>query len=167
MTTIAYKDGVMASDSCVSGGGVLWAKINKVSVTSAGALVGFAGDADVREVLQMVDRIHSSDDLPSKREIAAVQTDFAMLIAFAPDDVWAIECDEIEGRFYGSVVTANLGYAAIGSGGKLATGALAAGASAVDAVMIATEFDCYSKAPVYSVSFKKPATKKPPKPKPK
>jgi ATP-dependent protease HslVU (ClpYQ) peptidase subunit len=167
MTTFAYKDGVMASDSCVSGGGTLWAKIAKVSMTSTGALVGFAGEADVREVLAMVDRIHSAQDLPSKREIASCQTEFDLLIAFENDEVYLISCSEDNGRYTGYVNVANLGFAAIGSGGRIATGALAAGASATDAVLIATEFDCYSKTPVYAVSFEKPATKKPPKPKPK
>jgi hypothetical protein len=168
MTTIAYKDGVMASDSCISGGGTWRASVAKVGKTSTGALYGWAGEADIREALNLIDRIHTPDDLPSKREIAHTQTDFSLLIAFGPNEVYSIHCNECEdGRYQGYVNIANLGFASIGSGSEIATGALAAGASAVDAVKIATEFDCYSKAPVYSIAFEKPATKKPPKPKPK
>lgn len=165
MTTIAFKDGVMASDSCVSGSGYHAASVCKVIRTSGGALLGWAGDADNRAVLALLDKIKKPEQLPTKQEIAACQTDFLILIAFGPNNVWAVGCDEGEnGRYTGFVNVHNLGMDAIGSGGDLALGAMMAGKSAREAVAIACKRDNMSKLPVHSISFLE-KSKKPPKPK--
>ncbi len=163
MTTIAYKDGVMASDSCITGKGIQEASIAKILRTSAGAIIGWSGDADNRAVLALLDKVKTSRNLPTKQEIMACVTDFSLIMAFRPNDVWFVECDEEEnGRFSASICPANLSYAATGSGAHLVYGAMAAGKSARDAVVIACKFDSYSKLPVHSMSFE---PKKPPKPK--
>jgi ATP-dependent protease HslVU (ClpYQ) peptidase subunit len=165
VTTIAFKDGIMASDSCVTGYGMQEASICKISRTSAGALVGFSGDADTRAILALLDKVKTDKQLPSKQEIAACQTDCALIIAFSPGNAWFVECDEGEGgRFSASVCPANLGFSAVGSGSKLAIGAMLAGKSAREAVAIACKVDSYSKLPVHTLSFE-PKKPKPPRPK--
>lgn len=164
MTTIAFKDGIMASDSCISGSGFYAASVQKVLRTSAGALIGWAGEADNRAVLALLDKVKTAKQLPTKQEIAACQTDFELLIAFGPNAVYVVGCDEDNGRYTGYVNIANLGFAATGSGWALATGAMLAGKSARDAVMIACKIDNQSKLPVHAISF---APKPPKKPKPK
>lgn len=168
MTTIAYRDGVMASDSCVTGYGMQEASICKIRRTSAGALVGFSGDADTRAVFALLDKVKNDKQLPDKRAIVDCQTDFAAIIAFSPSNVWFIECDEGEnGRYTASVCPANLGFSAVGSGAKLAIGAMLAGKGAREAVALACKVDSYSKLPVHTLSFEPKTPAKKPKPKPK
>lgn len=164
MTTIAFKDGIMASDSCISAAGFHFASVPKVLRTSAGALIGWAGEADNRSVLALLDKVKSPKQLPDKAAIAACITDFELLIAFGPNAVYEVACHEENGRFSGFVNLTNLGSAAAGSGWALATGAMLAGKSAREAVAIACKRDNGSKLPVHSISFE-PKTKKPPRPK--
>ncbi|MCK1543278.1 hypothetical protein IVB12_15285 [Bradyrhizobium sp. 179] len=167
MTTIAFKDGIMASDSCISGSGFFAASVPKVLRTSAGALIGWSGEADNRAVLALLDKVKNPKSLPTKQEIAACQTEFDLLIAFGPNQVYNVTCDEDNGRYTGYVTLANLGFAATGSGWALATGAMLAGKSARDAVMIACKVDRFSKLPVHALSFEPKIPTKKPKPKPK
>jgi ATP-dependent protease HslVU (ClpYQ) peptidase subunit len=167
MTTIAFKDGIMASDSCISGGGYYGASVNKVQRTSAGALIGWCGEADNRAVLTLIDKVKKPAQLPTKQEIAACLTDCQVLIAFGPNSLYIVGCDEDDsGRYHGYVNVCNLGAAAIGSGSHLALGAMLAGKSAREAVSIACKIDNNSKLPVNSMSFTPKTTKpKPPRPK--
>ena len=164
MTTIAFRDGVMASDSCVSSSGYMGASVPKVLRTSAGALIGWSGEADNRAVLALLDKVKTPKQLPTKQEIAACQTDFGLLIAFGPNSVYEVSCFEESGRYTGYVDIANLTVAAAGSGWALATGAMLAGKSAREAVVIACKVDNNSRLPVHSISFE---PKPKPKPKPK
>lgn len=166
MTTIAFKDGLMAADSCVSTYGLQIASMQKIHRTSAGVLIGQAGEADVRSVLLAIDKIKTSDKLPTKVEIAAFQTDFEFLIAFSPNNLWVMGCNEENGRYSGYVYQASTPYMATGSGWQLALGAMASGKSAREAVAIACKFDCFSRLPVHTVGFE-PRSKAKPKPKPK
>lgn len=154
----------MASDSCITGAGMQEASVAKILRTSAGALIGWSGDVDNRAVLALLDNVKNAAGLPSKQEIAECLCDFSLIIAFSPNDAWFVEgSDRENGRYSGSVCPANLGFSAVGSGAKVAVGAMLAGKSAVDAVKIACKVDSYSKLPVHAISFV-PKTK-PPKPK--
>jgi len=90
MTTIAFRDGVMASDSCITSDDMQVASSCKVFRTSAGALVGQAGDADCRAVFALLDKVKNSKGLPSKKEIEECRSDFELLIAFSAKDVWVV-----------------------------------------------------------------------------
>lgn len=155
----------MASDSCVTSDGTFITNARKVFRTSAGALMGQAGDGDCRAVFAMLDKVKTFKQLPTKQEIAAHQTDFELIMALSAKDVWIIGCSEMNnGRFDGFAYQVNNDFCATGSGWKFAMAAMACGRSARDAVLIACDFDRSSKLPVHSLSFDlKPKSK--PKPK--
>lgn len=166
MTTIAYKDGIMASDSCVSSLGIQVSSICKVLRTSVGALIGQAGDADCRAVFELLDKVKTAKQLPTKQQIAACQTEFEVVIAFPNKDVWMVGCNEEQGRYDGFCYEVKGPFAATGSGWQFAMAAMRCGKTAREAVAIACEFDRSSKLPVHIVSFD-PKSKPPLKPKPR
>jgi ATP-dependent protease HslVU (ClpYQ) peptidase subunit len=170
MTTIAFRDGVMASDSCItSDGHVQVASVIKVFRTSAGALIGQAGDADCRAVFALLDKVKNAKALPSKEEIEKTRTDFELLMAFGPKDVWYVGGQEYDdsGRYSGYVYPAAFPFAATGSGWKFALAAMRCGKSAKEAIVVACDFDRFSKLPIHALSFAPPKPRSKPKPKPK
>lgn len=154
MTTIAYKDGVMACDSCWASNSVQTTSLTKIQRLSSSALIGTAGDGDVRAVLALLDKIKSPDKLPTRFDLAATRCDFDAILVFLTGQVWHISIGRVgKGDYEGQVWPANRGIAAVGSGSELAIGAMAAGKSARDAVNIACKFDINSRRPVHVVAL--------------
>lgn len=134
MTTIAYRDGVLAADSLVTLGDTKvhgrYLKIQRIGEY----LVGVAGG--VADCQAFVDWAKSpEDDPPPKGSYSALVIDGKGRLK------------EVEG---GNPLPKLRGakFAAIGSGGPFAIAAMYAGASAVDAVKIACKIDTGSGLPV-------------------
>lgn len=126
MTTIAYRDGVIAADTFLTTprGDVL-GEFRKIS-SRGRLLVGVAGDtAACQTFLRWFDRGAAGPPPPMKRITAIVVRQGHPLI-YAHAGRWC----ELAAPFF-----------AIGSGCEYAMGALAAGASAREAVEIASRFD--------------------------
>lgn len=135
MTTIAYRDGVLAADSLVTLGSTKahgsYLKIRRID----GYLVGTAGSvADCQAFTQW---LKAGDDThpPPKGEYVALIVDPRGKVR------------EIEN---GSVLPCPRGakFFALGSGGPFALAAMYAGASAQDAVKIAAKIDTNTGLPV-------------------
>jgi ATP-dependent protease HslVU (ClpYQ) peptidase subunit len=156
MTTCAYKDGVLATDSCWTWGDTQTTSLIKVRRLSSGALLGGAGDNDDRAVVALLDKIKTFERLPSKAELAATRTRFAGLLVLPRGKVVMIDIepmDEGYNHYDAQVWEANRGFAAIGSGSHYALGAMAAGKGAKEAVAIACRLDINSKPPVHSMAL--------------
>lgn len=140
MTTIAYRDGVMAADSLVTGHGIRMGSLAKVIRAKDGTLAGAAGNTlDSAKLLTWVRLMGAEcrdNDVPPTED-----KDTSLLIAY-PDGIveWIGAHD---GR-----VAVDAGFHAIGSGGEIAIGAMAFGATAEQAVEIACRFDVWSGGPV-------------------
>ena len=141
MTTIAYRDGVLASDSLVTLGDTkshgTYIKIKRIG----NLLVGAAGGvADSEQFLQWL-KYDDGETPPPKGQYSALVIDPRGRVR------------EIEN---GSVLPVPRGakFHAIGSGGPFALAAMYAGASAVEAVKIATKIDINSGLPVRKLKLK-------------
>lgn len=161
MTTIAYKNGVMASDSCWTLGNAQVVSASKIHRLSSGGLLGQAGDNDQRSVAALFEKIKDPRKFPSRQELLGTVTEFHGLLALPRRGVWYIAiCKTGPGGWVEDgedcgIWEANRGFAAVGSGSDFAIGAMAAGKTAREAVAIACKFDINSRLPVHSAAISK------------
>lgn len=156
MTTIAYKRGIMACDSCWTDGGaqIQQTSLVKIIRTSVGALLGSSGDNDCRAVELLVDKVKSFDKLPTAAQFAEIKCDYQGILVFKSGEAVLIEIEEPEsadGVWKAAVYRANRGCVAAGTGGNIAIGAMEAGLTAAQAVTIACKWDVNSKGPVHTI----------------
>lgn len=156
MTTIAYKRGIMACDSCWTdkGEAIQQTSLIKIVRLSSGALLGSAGDNDCRSVEELLDKVKSFDKLPAALKLAETKCDYMGILVFKTGEAVIVEIKEPEeetGVWRAAVYRANRGCAAVGSGGEIAIGAMEAGYAAAAAVGIACRWDVNSKPPVHTV----------------
>lgn len=136
MTTITYRDGMMAADTTTFFRGIAVGTSHKIELIE-GYLVGCAGDASSGKLFKswFVDRFLR--DVPEKAAFAHDSEINALTIA--PDGrvtCWDIQLEPIrlKAQFH-----------AIGSGADVALGAMAMGANARQAVEIAMRFDAHTR----------------------
>lgn len=164
MTTIAYRDGVMAADSkCSDEWGAFSTRCRKIARLGSGALLGQAGDADGRDVIRLLDGCKTEKSLPSRKALADTHCEFAGILVLPRGSIWYIDITCIdygpEVEWSGSVMEVHEAFAAVGSGYQFAIGAMASGRSAAQAVAIACRYDIKSGPPVHAVALK-PETKR-------
>jgi len=157
MTTIAYRDGVMASDSqdTEEDDFVISIDSTKVFHLPNNSIVGMAGDTDDRGVFELLGKADIEFcERPTKEELIETRTTVDALWVWPDQRLWSVyvtyRADESEWQAYVSEIHSD--YAAVGSGGKFALGAMAFGASAEEAVEVASEFDIYTGGSVQSMS---------------
>lgn len=140
MTTIAYKDGVMAADRSLTYKHEWCGNVQKVWKFDTGCLYGARGEGDDRALRALLSKVKTPDDLPTAITLAEIENDVTALFVFPHGEVWTVrsgkdsaEAMKIDGRFH-----------AIGSGRKYALGAMFAGADAGHAVIAAKVFDLHT-----------------------
>ncbi len=172
MTTIAYRNGIMAGDSSFTFNGIVDTLSRKVFRLKSGALLGQAGDNDGRPLLDLLEGVRTARQLPARADILALRINFLGLLvlpsrsarlsgfageaargtmfkinsALKPPEQWS---DANDGQDIG-IWPIEAPFAAIGSGAELALGAMAQGATAIQAVKIACRFDIHSRPPVHA-----------------
>lgn len=130
MTTIAYRDGILASDSLVTAGTLRCGGMRKIARNAAGWMGGSAGPMETNvRLLAWIDA-GAHGDPPEMKEADAIIVSPEGVVHF-----WtgAGPLTPVLGDFF-----------AVGSGERVAVGAMAAGADAIKAVRIAIEFDTAS-----------------------
>lgn len=161
MTTIAYKNGVVAADSRVtveseSGGArnfrteKLFRRTVHINGVPKNVILATAGESAPGSLF--VEQWASGKSLPEIREaFAYTEPDFTILVVSEDGlfevDRWCV-MEPVYEPFY-----------AIGSGSKVAMGAMEAGASAQKAVEIACRRDPYTAPPVVTMRLKPNANK--------
>lgn len=154
MTTIAYRNLVMCCDSCWTDcADAQQTSANKITRLKGGGLLGSAGDNDSRDVDALFANVKTEAQLPSRKDILALALDYAGIFVLPNGKAYIVEVGHGKPGWYGGLFPANRGFAAVGSGGHLALGAMRAGKSAHEAVTIACEFDRNSKLPVHRVAL--------------
>ena len=152
MTTIVYRGGTMAADSrAISRAPLSLGKKVKIRRTSNGTLVGASSAAP--GVCQLVmdwycSHVESDEPREAKQLLNSVLNDSSLefeLLAVSPDGVGTYMTGHC------LPATARADYYAIGSGDKMALGAFAMDASALQAVWAAIEHDAYSAGPVHFI----------------
>lgn len=133
MTTIVYRDGVMAGDRRVSSGSVVEHETTKVHRRSDGTLIGIAGTSTDgwAFVLWML-----SGEPEGQRPSMDKDSQFEALVA-RPDG-------RVEWHNKAGLMPAEGPHFAIGSGRQFALGALDMGASVERALEIAVRRDCFT-----------------------
>lgn len=155
MTTVAFKAGVMACDSCWTRGDMQVVSGIKIRRLSSGALFGTSGDNDVREVEALLDKVRTPKQMPLRSAFKGILVDCGGILVLPRGKVFMIGCREKPDDYDDEIGAweVNRGFAAIGSGAEVALGAMAAGKSAREAVAIACKFDINSRLPVHVLKF--------------
>lgn len=167
MTTITYKDEVMACDSCWSYDDGVDSLQSKIKRLSSGALLGGAGDNDGRELEALLDKVKTPNGLPTKAQLLALRVDYLGLLVLPRGRVFKIGATHVSEANWGTDFSGDIGvweisgpYTAVGTGSRWAMGAMAAGKGAAEACRIACKFDLNSRLPVYQYDLKqKPAAR--------
>lgn len=147
MTTIAYRDGVIAADSRVTIGSMVHPEsMSKLVRLSSGGVLASAGTVAQMEALKEHMLTTPAEDPPDMDDITSMRID--------PDGkLWNWEgagpWRASKAKFY-----------ALGNGCGYAYGAMEAGASAREAVKIATKYDTSSGLPVTWMKVCEPKKKK-------
>ena len=148
MTTIAYRDGILAADGRMTYGDTIFTDhTKKIHRLSDGALFALCGD--VSYVQPMLDSLEDDEvDLPEVSEGSS----FTAVIVERDGKLRLYE-----GR--GGFITLDAPYYAFGSGEEYAIGAMDMGASAQDAVRVACGRDLGTGG---DIQIEKPGLKQPP-----
>ncbi len=157
MTTIAYKAGQMACDSCWDYNDIQEVSATKIKRLTSGALIGLSGDNDAREVYALFDKVKTEKHLPTRPQLALIRGEFGGILVLPSGRVYRLlmQFNETSKREDFGIWEANRGLAACGSGAELAIGAMAAGKTAREAVALACRFDKNSRLPVHAVLLKR------------
>jgi len=132
VTTIAYRDGIMAADSStyIHGGACrLPGAVKKIWRMKNGAVMGPAGSYRDSHALMRWFEKGEKDDPPSTGEVTALIISADRRVILVDGEAYR----EVAAPFY-----------AIGSGADAALGAMYAGASAAEAISIAAKIDPYT-----------------------
>jgi 20S proteasome alpha/beta subunit len=142
VTTVAYKDGVMAADKMASRDGLRAGNVTKV-FKRKGYLIGFSGRVDVAALLlRWFENGAKEDEFPGPG--SDDELDYSMIVVTPKGVVMFYE------RFPIPIIMDGE-YFAIGSGRDFAIAAMYMGCDAVRAVEVASALDCYSGNGVDSV----------------
>jgi hypothetical protein len=153
----------MSCDSCWSTYGTQTVSAIKIVRLSSGALLGSAGDNDARAMYELLDKIKDPKKLPSRADLAATKIDYEGIIAFPKGGVYMVvtgplnesgyQPEAAEADYGVWQATTMGGYCACGSGADIALGAMDAGATAKEAVIIACRRNNYCALPVHIVKL--------------
>jgi len=144
MTTIAYRDGFIATDTCASWNGVVMSCPSKL-VRGGGYVFALSGDVALRPIFkQWLDAGANTNERPVISYAGSEKPSARIIVAWIGEqpriaiyDEDFLVCDHPLDS-----------YCAIGSGEKLAFGAMAHGACAIDAVRAAAKHDPHTATPV-------------------
>lgn len=147
MTTVAYRNGVIAADTGLTGGSLQDCEIDKIVKREDGAVAGAAGAAgEAWWIVAFLEWFKTS------KGDAPVSKDFNTgLIVDRRRKITLVESGDGVARPY----QIRAKYYAIGSGRQIATGALFVGAHPIDAVKAAMAHDdgTYGKIETYKVGW--------------
>jgi hypothetical protein len=138
MTTIAWRDGVLAADSGMTDGGVVLVnKYPKIAQNRSGDMTGACGASGFCD--KFLDWFNDGE----KGDQPHPENDGDAAIIVRSDDPKRLELYEKTGKSYLEVE-----YYALGSGFKMAMGAMWMGASAEEAVKCGVALDAYTRGPI-------------------
>lgn len=151
MTTITYKDGILAADSRITSGTFIitddFTKIHKIvdSMTNKTTLCGFCGNASDWE--KFLDWDEETDD-------PLILDNFCAIIIHDDGEITEYESTE-EDKTLNRLDLGKLPFYAIGSGREIAIGAMASGKSAIESIEVTKHFDSTTGGVIKSIEFDK------------
>lgn len=164
MTTIAYKGGILASDTqLTSGYDYVMGQTKKIFKVSNTCIIGSSGDADDSQLVEIFKDVNDPDERPDFSPLVENRTNIDALVIFNSDDNIRVffltvgaEEDQDEQRWYSHMVEicGDDPIAAVGTGAKYALGAMMTGASAEAAIRAACKLDIYSSEPIKTIPIR-------------
>lgn len=155
MTTIAWDGKTLASDSRgTDDNEMVLTNCQKLYTLSNGAILGTAGDDDIRKLMKLIGKAKKPSELPSKKKLAATKTDFKGILVLRTGEVYIVEVakpkslDADVDEWTGYICEITDSMCAVGTGAPYAYGAMEFGASAEEAVEVACRRDPFSALPV-------------------
>lgn len=154
MTTIAYKDGIMAADSKITSGDDYMGRCNKVVRLPYGHLLGMSGDADERDFVELLSKVRSVKNLPTRAILVTLKQAIRGLLVLKSGHVFYVEvyydenAPDGDTAYTAQIIECHERCAAMGNGFRYALGAMEAGASAERAVHVACKYDTATGLPV-------------------
>jgi 20S proteasome alpha/beta subunit len=149
MTTIAIRDGVIAADTWI-GNGIGLGRVSKIFIVKDKYVIAGAGTwSSIIKFVRWVERGRKALNYVGLQEDNRV-----LLVEYTdiPKRKYAIKHYDSCTDYLGYEIEAD--FFAIGSGYELAIGAMAHGASAVNAVHIASQYDTTTEEPIQHVNLK-------------
>lgn len=145
MTTIAYKDGIMAADTAATSGNAKLLGVTKIAKHKDGLLCGGAGTlVTIAQIMRTLHTFKGYDDI-----VAAVNDmmdeDSQFLLADQRGRVFIIEA--------GGIAQVRTKFISIGTGSAYAMAAMHMGADAKEAVQVARKFDIFTGGRIMSLSL--------------
>jgi len=151
VTTIVWRDGILAADSKAYGGNYKQSPGSKTklrTVTGSGRFAGAIGGVSTNVVggdVMLWDWVERGAPFPEANDLKPES--FSILLITPDGAVWLAN-DALS--FSGPI---DCRYYAVGSGDHFALGALAMGASAVEAVDVAAIFDCHTGGEIMALTL--------------
>lgn len=150
MTTVAYRDGILAADSLTTRGNISIAGIQKLFKSNT-VLVGICGNLHeavpfVKWVLDTSNSVERVEDFYHHDSPLDAEADTEALVVDRDGVCWFMHAS-------GNVFKFDEDYAAAGSGDYFALGAMYHGASATEAVAASAALDLYTGGEINSISF--------------
>jgi hypothetical protein len=133
VTAIAYRDGVMAADTAIYAGETLQGQVSKIARSPSGALAAASGRATLCEGFLRLFREGKIDE--DWRPVVIGDAQFGAVVVEPDGSIWQLDetgRHPVRASFYTE-----------GSAGPILSGAMAAGASAEEAVEIAIRYDAH------------------------
>lgn len=156
MTTIAYKNGIMACDSAWSGTEEIFTRRPKILRLPSGGLLGEAGSCDTRDIIALVGKVKTPGALPTREQLLKLRNDYEAILVLPSGRIFHIYCDAPEhagGDWDCGIFEVGESFYAVGHGKSYAFAVLEFGGSAKDAVVIACRRDTQSRPPIHVVSL--------------
>lgn len=136
MTTIAVKDGVLAVDSLINSNGTICGETTKFWTDGVKAA---AGAGDIQDVIRFLKWVKEGE--------GSCEGSFCGVV-WDGNKIYHIDGKEVK-------YEVRAPFHAWGTGMDLAMGAMAAGATAEEAVKIAAQYDCYTGGEIHVIKLEK------------
>jgi hypothetical protein len=152
MTTVAYKDGWMACDSCWGDENGLLTRRPKIIRLPSGGLLGEAGSCDSRDIIALVGKIKTPGHMPTRKQLIELKVDYSGILVLPSGKIFNVYCEAPEhagGDWDCGIFEVGENFYAVGSGKEYAFAVMEFGGSARDAVAIACRRDKNSRPPVH------------------
>lgn len=149
MTTITYKNDIMAADSGLyDDDGHYYGSVEKIFRLKDGSLLGCSGDGDQRLLIALLNATGS--DI-SKSQLIEAGASGHLLLAEPDGSVYYIDiwiADTPNGVSDAAVNKVEHTHYAVGAGGKVASGLMAAGLTAEQAIQAVMGENVFNRAPI-------------------
>lgn len=116
-------------------------------------MIGTAGDSDCREVLKLLQNVHSEADFPNKETLSGTKTEFEGILVLPNKEVYSVTVTIISAEYdtWNSYIEQLPNKIACGHGTDFALTALDMGSNSVDAVKAAIKRSLYCGGPVQTM----------------